>query len=255
MIKLIACDIDGTVLGPDEKYLPRELLKQAERLIRKGILFCFSSGRQFSNLRVLAEHLVDRFYYICDNGAIIYSDGKIPEIIGQTAMNHEDAIQIVTKVIETPGLELEVSGSNTGFLYIKTEAFQDLMLGYEGMNLVRIHSPEQIPEKVLKISIYSRRSEDLFPLVSREWGDRYRVAIAGEHWVDITLADKGIGVTALCRHLGICLEDVAAFGDNYNDVPILDLVGHPYIKSSSPADLLGRYPNRFSDVSDILETI
>ena len=81
MVKLIACDIDGTVLEPDERILPHELLEQAERLMKKGIVFCFSSGRQFSNLRVLAQHLVDRFYYICDNGAVVYSDGKIPEII------------------------------------------------------------------------------------------------------------------------------------------------------------------------------
>ena len=86
------------------------------------------------------------------------------------------------------------------------------------------------------------------------WGDKYHVAIAGAHWVDITLADKGTGVTALCRHLGIGLESVAAFGDNYNDIPILDLVGYPYMKSTSPEDLLNRYPNTFTDVVDVLKT-
>ena len=254
VIKLIACDIDGTVLEPDERFLPKELLEQAERLIRKGMVFCFSSGRQFSNLRILAEHLVDRFYYICDNGAIVYSDGKIPEILSQTAMDHEDAIRIANEIIETPGLELEVSGSNTGFLYIKTEAFQNLMLSYQGMNLIRIHSARQLPDTVLKISIYSKSAEKLFPVLSREWGSKYHVAIAGERWVDITLADKGTGISALCRHLGIGLESVAAFGDNYNDIAILDLVGHPYMKSTSPDDLLKRYPNSFSNVADVLKT-
>ena len=254
MIKLIACDIDGTVLEPNERVLPRELLEQVERLLQKGMFFCFSSGRQFSNLRVLAEHLVDRFYYICDNGAIVYSDGKIPEIISQTAMDHEDVIRISNEIIETPGLELEVSGSNTAFLYMKTEAFQNLMLSYQGMNLIRIHSARQLPATVVKISIYSKSAEDLFPVLFREWGSKYHVAIAGEQWVDITLADKGTGITALCEHLGIGLESVAAFGDNYNDIPILDLVGHPYMKRISPEDLLNRYPNSFSNVADVLKT-
>ena len=254
MVKLIACDIDGTVLEPDERILPHELLEQAERLMKKGIVFCFSSGRQFSNLRVLAQHLVDRFYYICDNGAVVYSDGKIPEIISHTAMDQDDVFRIVNKVIDTPGLELEISSSSTGFLYIKTESFQNLMLSYEGMNLVRIRSPRQIPEAIVKVSVYSNRAEDVFPVIAREWGDKYHVAIAGEHWVDITLADKGTGVTALCRHLGIGLESVAAFGDNYNDIPILDLVGYPYMKSTSPEDLLNRYPNTFTDVVDVLKT-
>lgn len=254
MVKLIACDIDGTVLEPDERILPHELLEQAERLMKKGIVFCFSSGRQFSNLRVLAQHLVDRFYYICDNGAVVYSDGKIPEIISHTAMDQDDVFRIVTKVIDIPGLELEISSSSTGFLYIKTESFQNLMLSYEGMNLVRIRSPRQIPEAIVKVSVYSNRAEDVFPGIAREWGDKYHVAIAGAHWVDITLADKGTGVTALCRHLGIGLESVAAFGDNYNDIPILDLVGYPYMKSTSPEDLLNRYPNTFTDVVDVLKT-
>ena len=254
MIKLVACDIDGTVLEQDDKFLPGELLARAERLIQKGIVFSFSSGRQFSNLRVLADRLADRFYYICDNGAVLFSDGKLPEIISLTAMDPDDATKMIEKVIETPELELEVSGSNTGFLYVKSEAFQDLMLNYEGMNLVKIRSPKQIPENILKVSIYCRRASEIYPLFAREWGEKYRVAISGEHWVDITLADKGLGIKALCSHLGIELSSVAAFGDNYNDIPILDIVGHPYMKSTSPSDLLERYPNHFENVAEVLKT-
>ena len=120
MIRLIACDIDGTVLEPYEQYLPAELFEQMERLLRKGILFCFSSGRQYANLRILAEHLADQVYYICDNGAVVYSPGNPPEIISLTAMDRDDALAISDTVIQTPGLELEASGPNTGYIYGKT---------------------------------------------------------------------------------------------------------------------------------------
>ena len=33
----------------------------------------------------------------------------------------------------------------------------------------------------------------------------------------------------LCSVLGISLEDVIAIGDNYNDLPMLAEVGHPWI--------------------------
>ncbi len=255
VIKLIACDIDGTVLEPEDKYLPAVLLEQIERLMQKGILFSFCSGRQFANLRTLAKHLAERVYYICDNGAIVYAPGEPPETISITAMDHADALSIARTVIQTPGLELEASGPNTGYIYGKSDAFYEVMHHYVGMNLISIGSPEDIPEEILKISVYSRSAEEIYPLFQEKWGHKYRVAIAGSHWMDITCSDKGTGIRALCRHLGVALDSVLAFGDTYNDMPILDLVGWPYIKENAPKELLHRYPKRFSNVADILKRL
>ena len=44
-------------------------------------------------------------------------------------------------------------------------------------------------------------------------------------WIDTTFANKGIGVRSICKTLDIALADVMAFGDNYNDVSMLDIVG------------------------------
>ena len=255
MIKLIACDIDGTVLEPEERFLPEELFTEIERLLKEDIVFCFSSGRQYANLRTLARHLADRFYYICDNGAIVYPPSETSDIISITAMDREDALEIAATVIRTPGLELEVSGSNTGYIYGKTDAFYNVMSYYEGMNLIPLHAPQEIQEEILKISVFSENSQAIYPAFQDKWGQKYHVAIAGSHWLDITRADKGTGIRSLCDYLGINQGDVLAFGDNYNDMPILDKVGFPFIKDTAPEDLLQRYPNRFSNVVDILKKI
>ena len=49
--------------------------------------------------------------------------------------------------------------------------------------------------------------------------------------------NKGIRVQRICKTLGIELADVMAFGDNYNDVPMLDIVGAPYIMDGAAAPL------------------
>ena len=46
MIKLIACDMDGTLLD-SAKRLPAELPEVIAKLKEKGVLFCVASGRQY----------------------------------------------------------------------------------------------------------------------------------------------------------------------------------------------------------------
>ena len=91
------------------------------------------------------------------------------------------------------------------------------------------------------------------PELAAKWGSRFQVAVAGECWLDFTLADKGVGIRALCRALEIGPEEVMAFGDNYNDVPMLDAVGHPHLMASAAEALRRRYPSQCSRVEDVLE--
>ena len=53
MIKLVATDIDGTLLQSGEREVPEAVFVQIDRLLKKGILFAAASGRQYSNLKNL----------------------------------------------------------------------------------------------------------------------------------------------------------------------------------------------------------
>ena len=46
-----------------------------------------------------------------------------------------------------------------------------------------------------------------------------------------------------------------SFGDNYNDIPILSLVGYPYIMDNAVQELRDRFPNHCRRVADILKTL
>ena len=54
-----------------------------------------------------------------------------------------------------------------------------------------------------------------------------------------------IGVRSICKTLDIALADVMAFGDNYNDVSMLDIVGVPYIMDGAAAPL-GKVPEPYT---------
>ena len=63
MIKLIACDIDGTLLKGGDKAIDNAVFQEIIRLQGLGILFCPASGRQYSSLRKLFSPVADSLYF------------------------------------------------------------------------------------------------------------------------------------------------------------------------------------------------
>ena len=59
----------------------------------------------------------------------------------------------------------------------------------------------------------------------------------------------------LCAHFGIPLENTYAFGDSYNDAPMLRVAAHPYLMSIAPADLKAEFSTQIDDVVGVLKTL
>lgn len=98
-----------------------------------------------------------------------------------------------------------------------------------------------MPEPFVKVSAYCRDgARGVEPELAPRWNGHFRAAVAGEKWLDFTLADKGVGLRQLCAVLGVPLERVMAFGDNYNDLPMLELAGRPYLMESAAEELRAR---------------
>ena len=59
----------------------------------------------------------------------------------------------------------------------------------------------------------------------------------------------------LCAHFGISQENTYAFGDSYNDAPMLRVAAHPYLMSIAPADLKAEFSTQIDDVVGVLKTL
>ena len=75
-IKLIASDLDGTLLPYGTTELGPEVCGLIKQLNEQGIRFAPASGRQLDNLRLLFEPVKDEITYVCQNGAGAVADGK-----------------------------------------------------------------------------------------------------------------------------------------------------------------------------------
>lgn len=239
-IKMICSDLDGTLLQYGRKTLEPEVFSLIEGLSRRGILFCPASGRQYTSLRTLFAPVADRCAFLCENGGVLY---KEETCIGKTPMPRALAEEIARDLWERSDGQGEVmlSGQNCAYLMERGLGMLD-RIRFIGNRYELIHDPADVPEEIVKVSVYLHEGVDTY--VERfvpRW-QQANCAVAGPYWIDTTLANKGTGVQALCQALDIAPEEVLAFGDNYNDTAMLDLVGFPYIMDSAAEPLRARYP-------------
>lgn len=254
MLKLIATDIDGTLLQNGETEIRPEFFSHARRLMEKGIRFCAASGRQYDSLRRLFAPIAKEMYFLCENGAAVFAPGG--QLLSKTVIDRSLSIELCRDILAQPDTEVLISGTNMSYICPKTPEYIDLIRNFLGNNTTVLPAPEDMPEDFLKISAYlASGAAALEPLLKPRWQEHFQVAIAGHGWLDFTAADKGTGIRALCRALSLQPEEVMAFGDNYNDCAMLDAVGHPLLMEAAAAPLRERYANRCDRVETVLASL
>ncbi len=255
MVKLLAFDIDGTLLHGEETRLAPAVLNEIIRLKAKGCRICLASGRQFGNLHRLFQHIAPELYYIAENGAVIFGPGTPPPLLDKTLMDQDAARKIAYEIMAVSDCELMLSGENMSYLCPKTPLVVEHVRNFVGNDVTVLPCVEDMPEPIIKVSAFCPSGTAELAEKLKPWGTRCNMAVAGDAWVDFTVSDKGTGVKKLCELLHIDLGDVMAFGDNYNDLPMLEIVGQPYIMDNAVEDLRRRFPNHCDRVTDVLSRL
>ena len=259
MIKLIACDIDGTLIPYGQTGLPRGLFPLVKALGEKGILFCPASGRQLHSLRGLFAPVAHRAYFICENGAAVFGPSEAEEdapLLSKTVFPRADALALCRDIMACPEGYVFISGQNTTYVCGCDARLLDQLQNVLGNRFQEVTDPEDISEDIIKISVYCPGGVALpMRFLGPKWETVFHMAEAGPAWLDFTLSDKGTGITSLCEALGIPLSDVAAFGDNWNDLAMLRAVGHPYLMSCADPKLKELIPQHCDDPLTVMRAI
>lgn len=230
MIKLIASDLDGTLLLPD-KTLPQETFSLIEKLYEKGILFCPASGRQYASLQSLFSPVADKIPFIAENGAYvvyrrecIYSESIPParlKKIFAAVRTQKNAYPLLCCQNKAYALKKD---DYPPFIEECTKYYPQFSL---------LDDFDQAPtDGVCKVAVYddrgsARHSGKVLPGLLPD----LRVIVSGNVWCDISLPDtnKGRALTFLQKKLHIPPEECMAFGDYMNDYELLLACGHGYV--------------------------
>ena len=221
MIKLIASDMDGTLLD-DKKQLPPDFYEVIDRLEEKGIKFVVSSGRTYAAV----EHLFPDEYrtkldYICDNGAYIMHDGKPIHI---TPLDRATFEEFVRAAEEIGGLKLLVcAAGGTYHLRASDEFNAEVAKFYK--NHIECDDLLAIDDVIYKLAVCDMQGaqERGKPALDAIFGDRLNIQVSGVIWMDVMAGgiSKGSALKTMCELLGIDRSETMAFGDYYNDTDML----------------------------------
>lgn len=236
-IKLIACDLDGTLLLNGAQQLQPETCTLIARLMdEKGILFCAASGRQYANLQRLFAPVKERISYLCENGCLCYCFGKC---IHREQMETDLAREIIQMIREEGSAEILVSGEKIHYVQPKDISFYHHMHNVVKNDVTIVPDLMEIPEPYLKISLFERGGLYDTEKWQRIFGSRCTVVAGQGEWLDMMPrgVNKGAGLLPILAHLGIDPSECMAIGDNDNDREMLELVGFPAAVKSAKASI------------------
>lgn len=256
MIKLIASDLDGTLLRNGAQSLQPEVFQMIRTLKQNNILFVASSGRQYQNIRRLFQPVKNDIAYICENGTLgvyhgeIFCEEHIPEDVGRDMLNAIRQIQ---------GCELLLSARTTHYLENPSEKYEHHIRHVVGNDVVTVDNIFSVREPYLKISVCDfNGAAHLSPYFQEHFSDRLNIALAGDFWLDTMPKGihKGYALNKLINQLGILPEECMAFGDQYNDMEMLKLCGLSYAMSDAVPGLIEAADDTTEDViTTIKETL
>lgn len=229
MYKLIAIDMDGTLLREDKTVseYTKKIIEQARKI---GVKIVLASGRPLEGLEAYLDMLglvSEEDYVICYNGAIVQNVAT-KEIVGRTVLTGTD----LKKLYEV-SKELEVSIH----AFSKEGCITPIMTKYSQLEgdindiPVKVMDYSQVTneEEIIKIMLVDE-PEVLQKAVDRlpeELYSEYTVVRSAPYFLEFLdkKVNKGEGVRALAEHLNIKKEEIMCFGDAGNDWHMIEFAG------------------------------
>ena len=230
MVKLIMTDIDGTLIPDGTMDINPEYFEVIEKLVEKGIIFVVASGRHMSSVKKVFAPVLDKIWVASQNGNVLTYHGKsriiksIPQEWGREMWRQFSKLKGVEGVLDT-ATEMYCPFEETSMYKILADEYHFNVTGTGGWN--------QVPEEDFSMmTLYHPQSAENIckELVEDKWKGKLEFLTSGKYWVDIVMPEvgKGTALEEICSQLGISPEETIAFGDNLNDISMIQSAGKGY---------------------------
>lgn len=232
MIKLIASDMDGTLLGPGE-VLHQETVDAVRAAVEAGISFAFCTGRTSPGVLPYARRIFDGldapYYLILGGGAYVRSSHK-EELLSQDMVSGEDyrfyrglareleldlvAYSDTCVYTDSPRISLElVNECHTIRMPIE---YRSQVGAEEDARFVKVQFVG-LPERIA--AAYEALPRRCFTEFSTIHTNPYCIEVTSP------MATKGRALSLLAEWLGVDRSEVMAIGDHSNDLSMVEYAG------------------------------
>jgi Cof subfamily protein (haloacid dehalogenase superfamily) len=226
--RLVASDIDGTLIRGDGSLSPRTV-SVIDRLHRLGVPVVLVTGRPVRWLKQLYDQMDEPVPAVCANGAVVY-DPATDEVLVANPLSVDLLLDVTKKLREAvPDIALAVEVEDgRGFWY---EQAWPLRWDSQHRDVRVLATPEELTSApAVKLLARSATSDpdEFYQLVTKTLGSLAETTHSSTAaLVEISAAGvtKAAGLAWLCERDGFTAQDVVAFGDMPNDVPLLTWAG------------------------------
>ena len=180
MIKLIATDMDGTLLD-DNKQLPKNFDNIVKRLFNKNIRFVISSGRSYCTLKKQFSEYLDDMTFICDNGAYVVDKGKLLSV----SVLPKDTVKEAVRFCDKLGLTILLCGKNGTWHNSRNDSQHQEIASYY-VNQVKMEDLTLVDDDVFKIAVFEESGieNDGYCKLEERFGENFNVQLSGKYCPD-----------------------------------------------------------------------
>lgn len=263
MIRLIALDMDDTLLNEHSQITPRTM-KALKDAMATGCRICLSSGRMLEAMLPTAEAIGVNAPMLLYNGSLIY-DYRTDETIYSPQIQYDVAMKIAETARDL-GVYIQVypgKGYYCDYINDYTRAYA---------NSIRVE-PIEVKMPITEwMKQHPSGMQKMLVIDTPEGATRAQMALreavphgacflkSKAHYIEIVPenVDKGKSLEKLGEHLGLAREEIMAFGDGQNDVAMLEYAGFGYAMANSCKEALActdliAPPNTEDGVAQVIE--
>ena len=237
--KLVASDIGGTLIKNDD-VIPLFTCKVLNKLVKKDIPVVLITGFNYSTTKKYTKNLDKKIILMIQNGSVciknnrIYWEHQIPALDAEQIYNFMDKRKI-------PIIVYKGEKDNFKVLYKKVGGITKSKPFIEVENIENFYNITGISTLIPNILIEKTRKEikkiinDKFQIIYSK-GDKFS-------WLEITPieARKDLALKRISNEMSISISETIYFGDNFNDLDVLDSVGYPIVVENSVKELKEKF--------------
>ncbi|WP_280245127.1 HAD family hydrolase [Nocardia abscessus] len=231
--KMVATDVDGTLIDHDERVTARTKAAVGA-LIADGVPFVLATGRPPRWIDPVVQGLGYAPLCVCGNGAVIY-DSAADRVLASMTLDVTTLswlADVAERALPGCGLAAERVGESAHDAvtpqFVSSPQYEHAWLNPDDTSVAREEVIDAPAIKML-IRLPGARSSDMRTVLAPLIGERADITYSTEHGL-IELSAPGItkaaGLSVVAQRLGVDEATIVAFGDMPNDVPMLTMAGH-----------------------------
>ncbi|EPN3663309.1 sugar-phosphatase [Enterococcus hirae] len=230
-IKLVAIDIDGTLLN-EKREITADVKEAIAQAVAKGVAIVLCTGRPLPGVQEQLNEL-DLFqendYVITYNGALVQQT-KSGKIIARHGLTHEEylEIEVMARRVGSHLHSIDDQAIYTSNRDISAYTIHEASLVHMPL---KYRTPEEMTPDINLVKMMMIDEPDILDAaiarLPQTFREKYTTVKSAPYYFEVLNkeASKGAAVANLAQHLGIDQDEIMAIGDNENDLSMIEYAG------------------------------